>query len=80
MTYAENLEGALLLVHGAMDNNVHLQNSLQLIGKLAAADNAFEFMVYPQTRHGVRRSKYALHFHRLKIDFLRRNLLEKSGE
>ena len=80
LTYAENLEGALLLVHGAMDNNVHLQNSLQLIGKLAAADNAFEFMVYPQTRHGVRRSKYALHFHRLKINFLRRNLLDNSGE
>jgi len=75
LTYAENLEDALLLVHGAMDNNVHFQNSLQLIGKLAAADKEFELMVYPRTRHGVRRSQFALHFHRLKVNFLKRNLL-----
>ena len=80
LTYADNLEGALLLAHGAMDNNVHLQNSLQLIGRLAAADKEFELMIYPRTRHGVRRSKFALHFHRLKVDFLERNLLEKGGE
>jgi dipeptidyl-peptidase-4 len=75
LTYAENLGGALLVVHGTMDNNVHFQNSLQLIGKLAAADKDFELMVYPRTRHGVRRSQFAPHFHRLKVDFLQRHLL-----
>jgi dipeptidyl-peptidase-4 len=76
LTYADNLEGALLVVHGAMDNNVHFQNTLQLIGKLANADKTFELMVYPRTRHGVRRSKFALHFHRLKVEFLKRYLLD----
>jgi dipeptidyl-peptidase-4 len=80
LTYAEDLEGALLLAHGAMDNNVHLQNSLQLIGRLAAADKSFELMIYPNTRHGVRRSKNALHFHRLKVDFLKRYLLDGLGD
>ena len=80
LTWAENLEGPLLLVHGAMDNNVHLQNTLQLIGKLATADKAFELMVYPDTRHGVRLSSFALHFHRLKVDFLKRNLLITDGD
>ena len=75
LTYADNLEGALLVVHGTMDNNVHLQHSLQLVGKLAAADKTFELMVYPRTRHGVRRSQFALHFHRLKVEFLKRHLL-----
>jgi dipeptidyl-peptidase-4 len=79
LTYAEDLEGALLLAHGSMDNNVHLQNSLQLIGRLAAADKRFELMIYPNTRHGVRRSKNALHFHRLKVDFLKRYLLDDFG-
>jgi dipeptidyl-peptidase-4 len=78
LTYAENLNGALLLAHGTMDNNVHFQNSLQLIGRLAAADKKFELMVYPRTRHGVRRSKFALHFHRLKVDFLKRHLLGEN--
>jgi len=80
LTYAENLEGALLLAHGTMDNNVHLQNSLQLIGRLAAADKRFELMIYPNTRHGVRRSKFALHFHRLKVEFLKRYLLDGLGD
>jgi len=80
LTYAENLGGALLIAHGSMDNNVHLQNSLQLIGRLASADKEFELMIYPRTRHGIRRSKFALHFHRLKVDFLRRNLLNNSEE
>jgi len=80
LTHAENLQGALLLGHGTMDNNVHFQNSLQMIGKLAAADKDFELVVYPRTRHGIRRSKFALHFHRLKMDFLLRNLLGDSGE
>ncbi len=80
LAYADNLSGALLLAHGTMDNNVHLQNSLQLIGKLAAADKSFELMIYPRTRHGIRRSPFAPHFHRLKIDFLKRNLLESAED
>jgi dipeptidyl-peptidase-4 len=80
LTHATSLSGSLLLAHGTMDNNVHFQQTLQLVGKLAAADKSFELVVYPRTRHGVRRSQFALHFHRLKVDFLRRNLLENSGE
>ncbi len=69
LSWADNLAGPLLLVHGSMDNNVHFQNTLQLVGKLGAADKTFELMVYPHTRHGVRLSSFALHFHRLKVEF-----------
>ncbi len=75
LTYADALDSALLLVLGNMDNNVHPQNTLQLVGKLAAVKKDFELMIYPQTRHGVRRSAFAPHFHRLKVEFLRRHLL-----
>ncbi|MFV2072709.1 MAG: DPP IV N-terminal domain-containing protein [Thermoanaerobaculales bacterium] len=75
LTYAESLASPLLLVHGAMDNNVHLQNTLQLIDRLAKADKTFELMVYPEARHGIRRSQFKLHFHRLKVNFLKRHLL-----
>jgi len=76
LNFAEELKGKLLLVHGAVDNNVHLQNSMQLIDRLASSDKVFELMIYPQTRHGVRHSRFAYHFHALKLDFLRRTLLE----
>ena len=72
---ADRLKRPVLIVHGMMDNNVHVQNTLQLVGKLAEAGAPFELMIYPQTRHGVRRSKtFAAHFHRLKLDFLLRHL------
>jgi dipeptidyl-peptidase-4 len=70
----------LLIAHGSTDNNVHFQNTLRLIDILAGADKPFDLMVYPGTRHGIRRSQFALHFHRLKIDFFKRHLLEISGE
>jgi dipeptidyl-peptidase-4 len=78
LKFADRLEGSLLVVHGLRDNNVHLHNTLQLIGELAAADKKFELMIYPKTRHGVRHGRYALHFHRLKVDFLSRMLLTGS--
>lgn len=52
MTHAAKLKGKLRIVHGEMDDNVHMQNSLQLIGKLQDLNKDFEFMIYPNGRHG----------------------------
>ncbi|MCP4902336.1 MAG: prolyl oligopeptidase family serine peptidase [bacterium] len=71
---ADKLKGRLLIVHGSMDNNVHTQQSLQMIKKLTDAGKQFEFMLYPRGRHGIRVSDYRLHFHRLKTDFLLEHL------
>jgi dipeptidyl-peptidase-4 len=40
--------------HGDLDDNVHMQNTVQLIGKLMEAGKDFEFMLYPGQRHGFR--------------------------
>ena len=48
---AENLTGALLLVHGSMDENVHMQNTLQFAHALQQANKPFEMMIYPKSRH-----------------------------
>jgi dipeptidyl-peptidase-4 len=74
LTHASNLASDLLLVHGTMDNNVHLQNTLRLVEALADEALPFELMVYPRVRHGVRISQFKLHFHRLKLTFLTRAL------
>jgi dipeptidyl-peptidase-4 len=52
LTYAGNLKGKLLFTHGDMDDNVHMQNSIQLLSKLEDAGKSFEFMLYPDGRHG----------------------------
>ena len=78
--FAKDLHGKVLIIHNTHDDNVHIQNSWQFIDELIKADKLFELMVYPRTRHAVRRSRFAPHFHRLKVDFLRQNLLEKANE
>ncbi|HEX3151730.1 MAG TPA: DPP IV N-terminal domain-containing protein [Gemmataceae bacterium] len=50
---AKNLHGRLLLLHGEMDDNVHVQNTLQFIDELQKAEKEFEVMIYPRARHGL---------------------------
>jgi dipeptidyl-peptidase-4 len=52
VTFAKNLKGKLYMTHGDMDDNVHLQNSIWLISKLEDEGKTFQFMLYPDGRHG----------------------------
>lgn len=52
LTHANKIKGKLLLYHGTMDDNVHMQNSMQLVKKLQEAKIPFDFMLYPGGRHG----------------------------
>jgi dipeptidyl-peptidase-4 len=67
---AAKLHGKLLLIHGLMDDNVHLQNSAQFIEALQRAEKDFEMMVYPRARHGIG----GRHYQRLVLDFMVRTL------
>jgi dipeptidyl-peptidase-4 len=50
---ADKLHGSLLLVHGTSDDNVHFQNSVQMIEGLIKAGKQFRFMPYPGKTHGI---------------------------
>ena len=52
MTYAKNLRGRLLIYYGTADNNVHPNNSMQLIKALQQAGKSFEVQVGPDQGHG----------------------------
>ncbi len=51
--FASDLHGRLLLMHGTSDDNVHLQNSIQMVNNLIGAEKPFDFMVYPEKKHGI---------------------------
>lgn len=79
MQYVDRYKGMLQIVHGTMDDNVHMQNSIQLIGALQDKGKDFEFMLYPNGRHGwgfmpARNN----HFTNLKTKFIYKYLLEKE--
>src|SRR5258706_11636552 len=44
---AKNLSGKLLLIHGQIDDNVHMQNTTQIVYALQKADKQFDLMIYP---------------------------------
>ncbi|MDJ0837136.1 MAG: S9 family peptidase [Acidobacteriota bacterium] len=54
ITFAQNLKGNLLLVHGTGDDNVHYQGTEKLINKLIEHNKHFTMMAYPNRSHGIR--------------------------
>ena len=54
ITYAKNLEGNLLYIHGTGDDNVHYQNAELLINELVKYNKQFQVMPYPNRSHGLR--------------------------
>jgi len=64
---AKNLHGKLLILHGAIDDNVHLENTFKFIHALQQADKEFELMIYPRSRHGIG----GIHRSRLEVDFIK---------
>jgi dipeptidyl-peptidase-4 len=53
VTFANQLKGNLLVVHGSGDDNVHYQGTEGLINALVAANKDFRIMVYPNRSHGI---------------------------
>jgi dipeptidyl-peptidase-4 len=79
MHYTDRYKGMLQIVHGTLDDNVHMQNSLQLIGALQDKGKDFEFMLYPNGRHGwANLPARNNHFNNLKTKFIYRHLMGKQ--
>ena len=53
ITYAKNLQGHLLIIHGTGDDNVHYQNAELLVNELIKQNKVFQFMPYPNRTHSL---------------------------
>ena len=74
VTSAKNLHGKLLLIHGAIDDNVHMANTVQFVYELQKAGKQFQLMVYPKSRHGVTDPLLVTHMRQMMTDFIVGNL------
>ena len=69
---AANLHGELLIAHGTGDDNVHFQNSIQMINALINAGKQFRLMIYPNKTHSIAGSESREHlFHMIEDHFER---------
>jgi dipeptidyl-peptidase 4 len=76
---AKNLHGNLLLLHGAIDDNVHMQNTMQLVYELEKAGKVFDLALYPKSRHGVTDPLLVTQMRRTMWRFIERNLLHPAS-
>jgi len=81
-TYAARLrdEQDLLIAHGNDDDNVHPQNTVQMMQKLQQEGKQFEFMLYPQKAHGLDGAKTRLHLYRMLTRFIEEHLARPEQE
>lgn len=73
--FADKLKGKYLIVHGSGDDNVHVQNTMQMINALIKADVPFDSELYPDRAHGIYRGQNTrLHLYKKMTDFILENL------
>jgi dipeptidyl-peptidase-4 len=72
--FAKDLHGKLLLIHGAIDDNVHMANTIQFLYELQKAQKQVQLMVYPKSRHGVTDPVLVKQMRQMMTDFIVGNL------
>ncbi|HYR76750.1 MAG TPA: S9 family peptidase [Pyrinomonadaceae bacterium] len=72
--FAKDLHGKLLLIHGAIDDNVHMANTVQFLYELQKAGKQVQLMIYPKSRHGVTDPVLVKHMRQMMTDFIVGNL------
>ena len=76
LNFADRLQGNYLLIHGTGDDNVHFQNSAEMVEKLENAGKQFEFRIYPNKNHSIydATGNTRLNLYQLMTDFIERKL------
>lgn len=74
INHVDKLKGKFLLVHGTADDNVHFQNSIEMIEKLVQAGKQFDVMIYPDKNHGIRGGNTTMHLYNLMTSYIEENL------
>lgn len=74
ITYAKNLKGNLLYIHGTGDDNVHYSNAETLVNELIKYNKQFQFMPYPNRTHSISEGEGTfLHLSTLYTEYLKKN-------
>lgn len=74
INHVDKLKGSYLLVHGTADDNVHVQNTMEMISALIKANKQFDLFVYPDKNHGIYGGNTRYHLYKKMTDFILENL------
>ena len=74
INFADRLKGNLLIVHGDADDNVHYQNTAEMVKALVDANKQFDFMAYPNKNHNISGGYTRYHLYTKMTNFLKEKL------
>lgn len=74
INHVEKLRGNYLLIHGMADDNVHYQNTAEMVNALIKANKQFTQFSYPNKNHGIYGGNTRLHLYNLMTDYLTKHL------
>ena len=74
INFTDKLKGNYLLIHGTADDNVHFQNSMQMIEALVQSNKQFDWAIYPDKNHGIYGGKTRIQLYTKMTNFIKEKL------
>jgi dipeptidyl-peptidase-4 len=74
VNFTDLMKGKYLLVHGVADDNVHFQNTAEMVNALIRSNKQFDTYFYPNRNHGIFGGTTRLHLYNKMTDFIYENL------
>jgi dipeptidyl-peptidase 4 len=74
INHVAKLKGKFLLIHGSGDDNVHVQNSMQMMEAMIQANKQFDSQIYPDKNHGIYGGKTRIQLFTKMTNFIKENL------
>ena len=74
INHVDKLKGKYLLIHGSADDNVHYQNTMEMVDAMVAANKQFDLFIYPNKNHGIYGGNTRNHLFQMMLDYIKENL------
>ena len=74
INHVDKLEGKYLIIHGSADDNVHVQNTYEMVSALVKSNKQFDLFIYPDKNHGIYGGNTRLHLYQMMTDYILKNL------
>jgi dipeptidyl-peptidase 4 len=74
INFVDKLKGNYLIVHGTGDDNVHFQNSVDMVSAMIKANKKFESAYYPNKNHSISGGNTRVHLYSMMTDYILQNL------
>lgn len=74
INFVKGLKGNYLLIHGSADDNVHYQNTMDMISALVKANKQFDMFIYPNKNHGIYGGNTRVHLYNMMTNYLKEKL------